>query len=226
MVEPGPGRATWLAVLPPRTADETLSELSAELASRGWSCESSRGREQVVLAVSGPQSAAQLDSLLAPRARADVIPLLEAGAYRRLQVRRRFLGVLVSGLGLLIVLGLALPLVGYLAPPAAGALAPELLYVGPRDDLAVGQARLVRFDEQPVLVIRDAEERWLAVSASCTYMDDCLLAWEPERALVVCACHGCAFDPHGNPVHPPASIPLLRLEAVPQGQGVYVRRLL
>lgn len=224
MSEPAAQAAsTWLLVLPPLVSQELLAVLRSEAEARGWAADSSRGDEQVILAIRGPQSSAELDSLLAGRVEADVLPLPTRDGYRRLYLRRRFLSTLVTGLGILTLTGLVLPLAGFLQPPPETIVAPDLVHVPGGEDLAVGEAARVRFHGEPVLVLRLAPERWQAVSATCTYLDECLLEWNAERRQLLCPCHGCAFDAHGNVVHAPAAIPLVRLEVVELGGGIYVQ---
>jgi len=218
--------STWLAVLPPGVSPAQLSELRSALEGRGWRADASRSDEQCVLAVEGPAGAEELAALLPASLEADLVPLLSAEAYGHQRLRRRFLSNLVGGLGLLTVLGLCVPLAAFLQPPEKSALDPDLVRVGARGELAVGGARRLRFHDQPVWVMHPTPERWLAVSATCTYLDGCLLGWDAERGQLVCPCHGCVFDPHGSVEHPPASIPLLRLDVLERGGELYLRSLL
>jgi menaquinol-cytochrome c reductase iron-sulfur subunit len=223
---PEPDSPTWLVVLPSELAEEELSGLRERMRARGWAADASRGEEQAIVAVRGPADPAELRSALAPGIEADVVPILDRARYRRLRARRRFQSALVTGLGLLIAVGLAVPLVGFLRPPPGTILAPELVRVPRADGLAVGEAALVRLAEKPVLVLRIAPGRWHAVSASCTFMDECLLEWDAARHQLRCPCHGCAFDAHGNVVRAPAALPLQRLEVVERDGALFVRRTL
>ncbi len=217
---------TWLVVLPPWVSEEELTRLLSAIQVRGWTADSSRGGEQAVVAVRGPRNAAELESVLGGCTEVDVLQILEGAQYKRLRARRRFLSALVASLGLLIVAGLILPLVGFLQPPPGTIFAPELVRVPKAVGLAVGGATLVRLGDKPVLVLRTAPERWHAVSASCTFMDDCTLEWDAGTRQILCPCHGCAFDIHGNVVHAPASLPLVRLMMVESGGSLFVRRTL
>lgn len=218
--------STWLVVLPPELEERELDALRSELEGRGWSTDSSRGAEQTVLAVDGPRAPEELGALLRVRVEADVLPLLPDEHYRRLRLRRRFLSRLVAGLGLLILAGIVAPLVRFLRPPPEPIVPADLVRVAAADELAAGQAKLVRFRGHPVLLVRSAPQRWQALSATCTFLDDCLLEWDADRGQLSCSCHGCAFDPHGNVLHSPASIPLVRLEVVPLGKSLFLRSLL
>ncbi|NOT29617.1 MAG: Rieske (2Fe-2S) protein [Planctomycetes bacterium] len=217
---------TWLVVLPAQISEGDLTRLHSEVQGRGWSAGSSRGEEQVILAVQGPHDPEEIRSVLAGRFEMDIIPVLEGERYKLQRARRHFQSTLVTGLGLLVLVGLVVPLVGFLEPPPGTIFSPDLVRVARVDEVAVGERLLVRLSEKPVFVLRLAPERWHAVSASCTFMDDCLLEWDAERRQLLCPCHGCAFDVHGNVVHPPASLPLVRLEVVQSVDGLFVRRTL
>jgi Rieske Fe-S protein len=59
-------------------------------------------------------------------------------------------------------------------------------------------------------VVHHGEQRYFALSAICTHMEECRLEWDAERAQIVCPNHGCVFDLFGNVAHGPASVPLQR----------------
>jgi len=225
--DPGEVAASaWIAVLPREASEELLARLGEDLRQRGWAADASRGEEQAILAVEGPRDAAALRAVLPGDLEADVFPLLEAAEYRRLRQRRRFLSALVAGLSLLIAVGLAWPLVGFLEPPPRTILAPDWMHVPAADRLQVGEAVRTQVRGKSIWVVRLAAARWHALSAACTYFDECLLEWDRERREFLCPCHGCAFDAHGNVVHAPASIPLVAREVELREGAVFVRRAL
>lgn len=215
----------WLVVLPHDAQESDLARIRELARTRGWAIAGSRGAEQAVLALQGPRAAGELVPLVAGLG-ADVLPLLPPEHYRRLRARRRWLSALVAGLGLGIVAGILLPLLSFLRPPRRPIVESELLRVAAVEAVPTGTATRARFQDQPILVIRVAPQGWRAVGALCTQASDCLLEWDPVRQQIVCPCHGCLFDALGNVLHPPASVPLLRLEAFEQEGAVFVRRLL
>lgn len=218
----------WLLVLPADSSATALERLQSEADRRGWRSDHSRGDDQTIVALEGPraltleEAGAELAPLLAGL-EADVLPLLPGEHYARLRRRRRFLSALVTGLGLLIVAGTVMPLLAFLRPPPSPLVAPDLLRVGRAGEIPVGAALLARFRDQPIVVIHVAQGGWEALTARCTLSGDCLLAWDAARELLQCPCHGCRFDARGNVLHPPASIPLLRLEAFERDGQVLVR---
>ncbi|WP_052488600.1 Rieske (2Fe-2S) protein [Streptomyces sp. 150FB] len=82
--------------------------------------------------------------------------------------------------------------------------APEPL--GSADQIPVGGAKLFR--EQRVVVYCPSKGQYKAFSAQCTHAG-CLLE-KLEGTVGDCPCHGSRFDvTTGNPVHGPATVPLL-----------------
>jgi thiosulfate dehydrogenase [quinone] large subunit len=68
--------------------------------------------------------------------------------------------------------------------------------VGYLRQLPVGQGAL--FEQpasgMPAILVRLAEDRVVAYEAICTHAK-CLVGFDPDRRLIVCACHGAEFDP-------------------------------
>ena len=219
---------SWLVVLPPEVPGPVLERLCRESGARGWHAGVSPGSEEAVVALAAERArahddvAAELAPLLAGLD-ADLVPLFSAEHYARLRRRRRLLSSLVTGLGLLSLAGVLLPLLAFLRPPPSPIVAPDLVRVAAASEIALGAAVATRFRDQPIFVIRVAEGAFEAVTARCTYSPECLLTWDRAREELECACHGCRFDAHGNVLHPPASIPLSRLEAFESEGSVFVR---
>lgn len=201
----------WIAVLPRDVPEPALTALAAGCRGRGWSADASRGAEQTVVVVAGPRAAAELDGLLgslSPGLEADLEPLREAEDYRRRRSLRRFLTLLGWGLGLFSAAILVAPLLDYLRPLADGSGTAEAVPVNAARELGVGEARVVRAGDEPVLVVRSSAGIWHALSAWCTHGEGCTLEWDADRRELSCPCHGCAFDPRGNVLRPPALFPL------------------
>ena len=102
---------------------------------------------------------------------------------------------------------IGIPLFGFLLPPGNSPAGAGPVRVASVDQLAEGRAKLVRFENRPILLIRYGGDTF-AASASCTYMDECQLEWDTDRLQLLCPCHGDAFDVFGNVIQGPASIPL------------------
>lgn len=197
-----------IAVLSPACSDERVADLRHRLAERGWTSEASRGREQVVLVVAGPENEGQLAEALGPDVEADVIALRGRKEYAKQRRRRSRTHVLVGGLGILLAFGLGIPVLFFLHAPEDVFAMSDVVPVAKLDRLAEHSARIVRVDGKPILLVRADGERLFAVSAVCTHMDDCQLEWSAARRQIVCPCHGGVYDVYGNVVEGPPSVPL------------------
>ncbi|MBT4269699.1 MAG: Rieske 2Fe-2S domain-containing protein [Deltaproteobacteria bacterium] len=136
--------------------------------------------------------------------------------------RRRFLKNLTFGLGTI-----SAAVVGGVA--ATAAIGPALekgknrwIRLSKLDSIAVGEVTTVTMEyeetfgfhhsrqSKPVLVSRPAEDNNIVVySSTCTHLG-CTVSWDENKRQYVCACHGGAFDEHGNVVSGPPPRPLDR----------------
>ena len=81
------------------------------------------------------------------------------------------------------------------------------------DDLAPGEAAILKIDGHNVAGYRDAEGALHAVSAVCTHMG-CILGWNETDRSWDCPCHGSRFALDGKVIHGPAVKPLEAVRAV------------
>ena len=75
------------------------------------------------------------------------------------------------------------------------------------DELAPGDAAIMKVDGDNVAAFRDEEGRVHAVSAVCTHMG-CLVGWNATDRTWDCPCHGSRFALSGEVIHGPATQPL------------------
>ena len=71
------------------------------------------------------------------------------------------------------------------------------------DELAAGQAAILKIDGHNVAGFRDPDGRLHAVSAACTHMG-CILGWNETDRSWDCPCHGSRFALDGEVIHGPA----------------------
>lgn len=86
---------------------------------------------------------------------------------------------------------------GYLSPGDAGS----------PDELAPGQAAVIRTGLTKTAVYRDPDGQTHAVSARCTHLG-CIVAWNAAETSWDCPCHGSRFDVDGAVLQGPAVQPL------------------
>jgi glycine/D-amino acid oxidase-like deaminating enzyme/nitrite reductase/ring-hydroxylating ferredoxin subunit len=77
------------------------------------------------------------------------------------------------------------------------------------DDLAAGEAEVLKLDGERVASFKDEEGNVHAVSAVCTHLG-CVLGWNPADRTWDCPCHGSRFALDGSVIHGPATTPLER----------------
>jgi len=212
----------WISVLPTDCSDELVAGVVRGVEERGWRATASRGHEQIVVTISGADSAAEVATVLP--ADADLQGLHSRSDYARTARRRWLMVWLVRGLGVLVAFGALVPILGFLHPPEVSVGVPDQILVGAVDDIPVNGARLVRFQRRPVLVIRVETGEFFALSATCSYTEECQLEWNAERHQIVCPCHGDVFDIFGNVLSGPSSIPLRRYVVEEIDGRVYLER--
>jgi Rieske Fe-S protein len=213
-----------ILVLDPQASDALIADVVKSAEDLGWRCELSRGEDQIVIGLTGDGDPAALEAALEHHSDVDVVPVLSRADYNRLRIRRRLMTGLASGLGLLTAMGAGAPVIGFLLPPKGTLGENDFVKVATEGELESRPAKQVTLFGRTMLVIRGGGARYFAVSAICTHMSVCHLEWRPERNLLVCPCHGGAFDPYGNVVAGPPSIPLATYGVEKVGDALYLRR--
>ena len=77
------------------------------------------------------------------------------------------------------------------------------------EDVAPGEAAVLKIDGEDVAVFRDEQGKVHAVSAACTHMG-CILGWNSTDRSWDCPCHGSRFSLAGEVIAGPAVAPLER----------------
>jgi nitrite reductase/ring-hydroxylating ferredoxin subunit len=210
-------------ILPADASPQLVDSVCSRAALRGWQPEVSSGAEQTIVALAGHGDRLGLEQDLAGQADLELVPILSGREYWKQRLVRRVVGWLAAGLGLLTALALMLPAFGFLVPPKRPTAGADMSRAALVRELPENSSRIVRFRGRPVLVVRHGPERYFALSAICTHMEDCQLEWDRERSQIVCPCHGCIFDLYGNVAQGPASVPLQRFGIERDGERVFLR---
>ncbi len=128
--------------------------------------------------------------------------------------RRVFTGLALGGVGICYAAAVGYPVYRYLMSPvekAAEVAAVTEVVVKDAQKLPVGSGVMFKFGAEPCLLIRQAEDKWTAMSAKCTHLG-CTVQHEPEQNRIVCACHGGVYDPEtGGNISGPPPRPLSQL---------------
>ena len=123
--------------------------------------------------------------------------------------RRRFLCGMLGGGVAALGAGLAAPAVQYTGnfhpePP------PDFLELAPADStLAPGTAKIVRYGQIPVLLLRPPGDRGQlrVFVATCTHLN-CTVCYQPAENRIYCACHEGYYDVDGRVLAGPPPRPL------------------
>lgn len=129
-----------------------------------------------------------------------------------------FLGTSVGAL----FVSVMFPVFRFLSPPEVPEATTNQVEAGPANEaifLANG-FKIVRFGQEPVIVVRVAEGEFRAFAATCTHLD-CIVTYQQDRSRIFCNCHNGVYDLHGRNVAGPPPKPLEAYEVnlVPQGSG-------
>jgi glycine/D-amino acid oxidase-like deaminating enzyme/nitrite reductase/ring-hydroxylating ferredoxin subunit len=75
------------------------------------------------------------------------------------------------------------------------------------NELAPGEAAIMKIDGESVAAFKDEQDRVHAVSAVCSHMG-CIVGWNATDRTWDCPCHGSRFELSGEVIHGPATKPL------------------
>lgn len=99
------------------------------------------------------------------------------------------------------------PVIRFLNPPPVSEAAVNEVVAGRVEDLRPNSGKIVRFGDNPVLLIRVNQTEWRALSAVCTHLS-CIVQYQTERARIWCACHNGVYNLQGQVVSGPPPRPL------------------
>jgi cytochrome b6-f complex iron-sulfur subunit len=142
----------------------------------------------------------------------------------RLFSRRDLLNVSLATTGALTAAAVLGPLALFLTEPTTERAPRGPVLVGRADTIPVNGGQIKVVDGDEFLVIREDEERFVALNAICTHSEVCLVGWNAERRQVICPCHRGVFDIYGNVVSGPPPRPLARREVFQRNGQLYMRR--
>ena len=125
-----------------------------------------------------------------------------------MQTERRGLIRWLLGGGFVISLSSFLyPVFRFLNPPQVSEAAVNQVAAGKVEELKPNSSKIVKFGDNPVLLIRVNPTEWRAFSAVCTHLS-CIVQYEPERTRIWCACHNGGHNLQGQVVSGPPPRPL------------------
>ena len=119
--------------------------------------------------------------------------------------RRKFLFIMLGGLGALIGAATAWPVFRFLSPREAGSGDSQI--VVSRDEVPSGKAHFFEYRGKPAVVLQTSPGAFVALSAVCTHLG-CVVAWQDQAGEFLCPCHGGRFSADGQVLGGPPPRPL------------------
>jgi cytochrome b6-f complex iron-sulfur subunit len=123
--------------------------------------------------------------------------------------RRDFLNILLGG-GFIAWLGaLFFPVFKYLEPPVVEEVKVSNVKIGAVEDMEKDTGKIVKFGNEPVIVIRKQTGEYIAFGAVCTHLD-CIVQYRKDYGQIYCACHNGRYDLNGRVASGPPPAPLTK----------------
>lgn len=114
------------------------------------------------------------------------------------------------------------PVLRFVNPPRVPEASATQVDAGPTNDPAFVDTgyKIVRFGQEPVILIRVDEQDFRAFSATCTHLD-CVVEYQRDKERIWCNCHNGVYDLTGSVVSGPPPRPLqpYKVDVVSRGSG-------
>jgi cytochrome b6-f complex iron-sulfur subunit len=137
--------------------------------------------------------------------------------------KRDFLAVLLGGSLIAWIGSVLFPIFSYLKPPKQAEVEVKSVKVGKLSDIEKDSGMIIRFGNQPVILVRTSGGELRAFTATCTHLD-CTVQYKKELGVIWCACHNGKYDLTGRNIAGPPPRPLLPYRVIVQGDEVFVAK--
>ena len=136
--------------------------------------------------------------------------------------RRRLLNWFVGTSFGALIASILYPALRYITPPRVPEATASEVEAGEANDPELREKgfKIIRFGADPVILVRAADTKFYAFSATCTHLD-CIVGFQKEQNRIWCNCHGGAYDLTGRNVAGPPPRPLtpFKVNLVTKGSG-------
>lgn len=134
--------------------------------------------------------------------------------------RRDFLNWLLGGSAASLAAWVLYPVLRFVNTPPVPEATASQVGAGTATDPEFQETgyKIVRFGEEPVIVIRVSEDDFRAFSATCTHLD-CIVEYQKGQKRIWCNCHNGVYDLTGRVVSgpPPRPLPAYEVALVARG---------
>lgn len=121
--------------------------------------------------------------------------------------RRQLLKSSLAFLGTTTLISFIYPASKFLVPPKSHAKNSQIVLE--KDQIPLGSAKEVTFNDIPLIIINRRGSGFIALSRVCTHLG-CLVGYDNFNNKLVCPCHAGEFDLDGNTISGPPTKPLKR----------------
>jgi len=137
--------------------------------------------------------------------------------------RRRFLDILLGSGAFATLAAIFYPVAKFMVPPEIVEAQQNSVTVGKSGDIAANTGKIFKFGSKPGIIIKTQAGDLKAFSASCTHLD-CIVQYDPNSKLIVCACHNGKYDLTGKNIAGPPPRPLEEFSVKVQGDDITVTK--
>jgi len=142
---------------------------------------------------------------------------------KKLTTRRSFLNFFLSITGIGFALSIIYPLMSFLKPPKQNEVEVANVLAGKLTDFEKDSSKIIRFGNKPVILIRTADDKFVAYSAVCTHLD-CTVQYRKDMGTMWCACHNGKYDITGRNISGPPPRPLDPYKVDVKGDEIYISK--
>ncbi|MFW6198192.1 MAG: ubiquinol-cytochrome c reductase iron-sulfur subunit [Acidobacteriota bacterium] len=134
-------------------------------------------------------------------------------------VTRRVVNWLLGGSIAALTGAILYPVVRFISPPDMPEATVNQVEAGPTNDpeLLENGFKIVRFGNQPVILVRVAEDDYRAFDGVCTHLD-CIVEYQQDQTRIWCNCHNGEYNLQGEVVSgpPPHALEQYQVDLVPR----------
>jgi len=137
-------------------------------------------------------------------------------------VSRRFINWMLGTSSGALLLSVFYPVARYVSPPDIPEASTNQVEAGPTNDpeLLERGFKIVRFGNEPVILIRVSDTDFRAFAGTCTHLD-CIVEYQKNEERIWCNCHNGEYSMQGDVVAgpPPHALEPFKVDLVSKGSG-------
>lgn len=136
--------------------------------------------------------------------------------------RRSFLNWFLGGSVTALFASVVYPVTRFLSPPKVPEATTHRVEAGTTRDPELREKgfKIVRFGNEPVILIRASDDDFRAFAATCTHLD-CIVEYQKDKKRIWCNCHNGFYNLNGQVVSgpPPKPLPRYQVHVLDEASG-------